>query len=55
MSNVKDALTRAHAFIAEVEAVVTDAPEFAGVRIAELFEKHGQQIAEDRAVAAQPD
>ena len=55
MSSEKDALARAHAFIAEVEAVVTDAPEFAGVRIAGLFEKHGQQIAEDRAVVARPD
>jgi len=40
---------RAHQFIAAVEAIVTDEPEFAGIKTAALFAEHGPQLAQDAA------
>lgn len=45
----KEKLARAYAFIAEVERVLTDEPEFAATRIAKLFEEQGPALTEDRS------
>lgn len=38
---------RAHEFITEVARILTDEPEFAAVRIADLFAQRGPQLDAD--------
>lgn len=49
VSQVSDALARAHRFIESLEDVMLDEPEFASIRIAELYDKYGAQLSADRA------
>lgn len=40
---------RAHRFITQVAAILTDEPEFAAVKIADLYADQGEQLEADAA------